>query len=87
MDSCWEALVSCLKGKIEAEKIKGNKKIIEKSDDLLYDERTAINQYMVHAGMCDNWRYEKLHKEIEKRAVAEMKLLGGIFIYCRVDNS
>jgi bacterioferritin len=53
--------------------MKGNKKIIEKLDDLLSDELTAINQYMVHAGMCDNWRYEKLHKAIEKRAIDEMK--------------
>lgn len=37
------------------------------------EELTAINQYMVHAEMCDNWRYEKLHKEIEKRAIDEMK--------------
>ena len=53
--------------------MKGNKKIIEKLDDLLADELTAINQYMVHAGMCDNWKYEKLHEKIEKRAIDEMK--------------
>ena len=53
--------------------MKGNEKIIEKLNDLLADELTAINQYMVHAEMCDNWRYEKLHKAIEKRAIMEMK--------------
>ena len=53
--------------------MKGNKKIIEKLNDLLADELTAINQYMVHAEMCDNWRYDKLHKAIEKRAITEMK--------------
>jgi len=34
---------------------------------------SAINQYMVHGEMCDNWRYERLHKRIEKRAIDEMK--------------
>ena len=53
--------------------MKGNKKIIDALNDLLSDELTAINQYMVHAGICDNWKYEKLHKAIEKRAIDEMK--------------
>jgi bacterioferritin len=53
--------------------MKGNKKIIENLNDLLADELTAINQYMVHAEMCENWNYEKLHKAIEKRAIDEMK--------------
>ncbi|NLH17664.1 MAG: bacterioferritin [Phycisphaerae bacterium] len=53
--------------------MKGNDKIIQKLNDLLSDELTAINQYMVHSEMCDNWGYEKLHKAIEKRAIDEMK--------------
>jgi bacterioferritin len=53
--------------------MKGQKKILDKLNDLLADELTAINQYMVHAEMCDNWGYEKLHKAIEKRAIDEMK--------------
>lgn len=53
--------------------MKGNKKIITKLNDLLADELTAINQYMVHAEMCDNWNYERLHKADEKRAIDEMK--------------
>ena len=53
--------------------MKGNDKIIEKLNDLLADELTAINQYMVHAEMCDNWKFEKLHKIDEKRAIDEMK--------------
>lgn len=39
---------------------------------LLADELTAINQYMVHSEMCENWGYEKLHKAIEKQAFDEM---------------
>jgi bacterioferritin len=53
--------------------MKGNPKIIEKLNDQLADELTAIDQYMVHAAMCDNWGYEELHDMIEKRAIAEMK--------------
>jgi bacterioferritin len=53
--------------------MKGNDKVIEKMNDLLSDELTAISQYMVHAGMCANWGYGKLHDSIEKRAIDEMK--------------
>ena len=53
--------------------MKGNEKIIELLNDLLADELTAINQYMVHSEMCANWGYEKLHKAMEKRAIDEMK--------------
>jgi bacterioferritin len=53
--------------------MKGNPKIIDKLNVLLKEELTAINQYFVHAEMCDNWGYEKLHKHIEKRSIEEMK--------------
>ena len=53
--------------------MKGDPKVIESLNSLLADELTAINQYMVHAEMCDNWDYERLHKTIEKRAIDEMK--------------
>lgn len=53
--------------------MKGNPKVIKKLNDLLADELTAINQYMVHSEMCDNWGYGKLHEKTEKRAIDEMK--------------
>ncbi|RPH61209.1 MAG: bacterioferritin [Chloroflexi bacterium] len=53
--------------------MKGNEKVIAALNDFLADELTAINQYMVHSEMCDNWGYEKLHGVIEKRAIEEMK--------------
>jgi bacterioferritin len=53
--------------------VKGNEKIIERLNARLADELTAINQYMVHSEMCDNWGYEKLHEAVEQRAIAEMK--------------
>ena len=53
--------------------MKGNEKIIEILNDFLADELSAINQYMVHSEMCDNWGYGRLHAAIEKRAIDEMK--------------
>jgi bacterioferritin len=53
--------------------MKGDPKVIEVLNSLLADELTAVNQYMVHSEICDNWGYEKLHKSIEKRAIDEMK--------------
>jgi bacterioferritin len=53
--------------------VKGNAKLIATMNELLADELTAINQYMVHSEMCANWGYEKLHKKIEHRAIEEMK--------------
>ena len=53
--------------------MKGDLKLIETLNALLADELTAINQYIVHAEMCDNWGYGKLHEHFEKRAIDEMK--------------
>ncbi|MBF0557862.1 MAG: bacterioferritin [Nitrospirae bacterium] len=53
--------------------MKGNDKIIEHLNARLAEELTAVNQYMVHAEMCDNWRYKKLDSMIQKRAIDEMK--------------
>ena len=53
--------------------MKGNDKIIEHLNMRLTEELTAINQYMVHAEMCDNWRYGRLHKIIRERAIVEMR--------------
>ncbi len=52
--------------------MKGNEDLIKKLDHLLAEELTAINQYMVHSEMCDNWGYDRLHETIENRAKQEM---------------
>ncbi len=52
--------------------MKGNEKVIAVLNQLLADELTAINQYMVHSEMCENWGYKKLHMEIRKQAMDEM---------------
>jgi len=53
--------------------MKGNEKLLKTLNGLLADELTAINQYIVHAEMCANWGYSKLHDAIQARAVTEMK--------------
>ena len=53
--------------------MKGNEEIIKRLNLRLAEELTAINQYMVHAEMLDNWGYEELNNEVEKRAIDEMK--------------
>jgi bacterioferritin len=62
--------------------MKGNEKLIGTLNELLADELTAINQYMVHSEMCEDWGYSNLHEHFEKRAIEEMKhaekLIGRI---------
>ena len=62
--------------------MKGDQKVVETLNSLLARELTVVSQYMVHAEMCDNWGYNKLHETIQKRAVTEMKheeaLIGRI---------
>ena len=52
--------------------MKGNERVVQKLDELLSDELTAIMQYVVHAEMCANWGYDRLHQAVEKRARQEM---------------
>ena len=62
--------------------MKGSPKVLKTLNARLADELTAVNQYMVHAEVCDNWGYSKLHEMIQKRAIEEMKhaekLIGRI---------
>jgi len=53
--------------------LKGNEEIIEHLNTRLAEELTAINQYFVHGEMCEDWNYSRLHEEIEKRSIEEMK--------------
>ncbi len=53
--------------------MKGNAQIIEALNDLLTAELTAINQYFVHAKMCENWGYKSLASKKREESVEEMK--------------
>ena len=53
--------------------MKGNDQILGLLNDLLTNELTAINQYFVHAKMCENWGYERLAHKIREESIDEMK--------------
>ncbi len=52
--------------------MKGNPKVIDVLNQCLKAELTAINQYFLHAEMCENWGYERLAKLIKKESIEEM---------------
>ena len=53
--------------------MKGNEKVIAKLNEALKEELTAINQYFLHAEMCENWHYDKLGDRIRKESIDEMR--------------
>ena len=53
--------------------MKGSPKVIERLNDILTNELTAINQYFIHAKMCKDWGYERLYAKLHHESVDEMK--------------
>ena len=53
--------------------MKGDAEVIEILNEVLTAELTAINQYFIHAKMCENWGYEKLAKQKRAESIGEMK--------------
>ena len=70
--------------------MKGNKDVIDVLQDVLSAELTAINQYFIHARMCQNWRYLGLADHIHKESIGEMKhaqaLIDRILYFDGVPN-
>src|SRR5436189_6302355 len=62
--------------------MRGNDKVLKDLSESLKAELTAINQYFLHAKMCENWSYSRLgafyrKESIEERVHAE-KLMDRI---------
>jgi bacterioferritin len=53
--------------------MRGHERIIALLNDVLTAELTAINQYFIHAKMCDNWGYDRLEKRLRDESFGEMK--------------
>ncbi len=53
--------------------MKGKPAIIALLNDVLAGELVAINQYFLHAKMCENWGYRKLAAHVRAESIDEMK--------------
>ena len=53
--------------------MQGDPEIIELLNEVLTAELTAINQYFVHAKMCENWGYHRLAHKVREESIDEMK--------------
>src|SRR5688572_6393574 len=53
--------------------MKAKEGILDLLNRVLTTNLTAINQYFVHAKMCENWGYERLYDHVRKRSFDEMK--------------
>ena len=53
--------------------MKGDTKVIEHLNKTLKNELTAINQYFMHAKMCEDWGLKKLAKVSRDESIDEMR--------------
>lgn len=53
--------------------MKGDPAIIDLLNEVLTNELTAVNQYFLHARICENWGYERLYEKFRHESIDEMK--------------
>ncbi|WP_242346193.1 bacterioferritin [Anaeromyxobacter terrae] len=53
--------------------MKADPAIIDLLNQVLTNELTAVNQYFLHARICENWGYERLFEKFRHESVDEMK--------------
>ena len=53
--------------------MKSSEEVLTLLNNLLTNELTAINQYYVHAKMCQNWGYERLAHKVREESIDEMR--------------
>lgn len=70
--------------------MKAKEGVVNLLNKILTADLTAINQYFVHAKMCENWGYERLYHKVRERSLDEMKdaneLIGHILYLEGVPN-
>lgn len=53
--------------------MKGKPEVLAALSEMLKEELGAINQYILHAEMCENWGYKRLSQLTKKQSMGEMK--------------
>jgi bacterioferritin len=53
--------------------MKGHDQVVELLNEVLTAELTAVNQYFIHARMCQNWGYDRLWQKVRAESIGEMK--------------
>jgi bacterioferritin len=53
--------------------IKSHSDVIDILNEVLTAELTSVNQYFLHARMCHNWGYQRLHEKLRAESIDEMK--------------
>ncbi len=53
--------------------MKGDTRLIEALNEVLTGELTGINQYFIHAMMCEHWGYERIAEKVRAESIEEMK--------------
>jgi bacterioferritin len=53
--------------------MKGSAAVIEVLNELLTAELTVINEYFIHAKMCENWGYDRLAAKVREESIDEMR--------------
>lgn len=53
--------------------MQGDKQVIQFLNQILTNELTAINQYMMHYKLCEHWGFMKLAERNRKESIEEMR--------------
>ncbi len=53
--------------------MKGSRDVIDLLNEVLAGELVAINQYFLHAKMCQNWGYRRIASRVRSESIDEMK--------------
>jgi bacterioferritin len=58
--------------------MKAKEGIVRYLNDVLKAELTAVHQYLLHAGLCKNWGYERLHNHFSDLTSEEVGHASGL---------